>query len=273
MVGEGRRHAHDTYYCHLFSYSPKQTRTGRPIKTFHDITMTASSLMRCSRRLMSGDSRRFLSVSTTACDNRSPSQQQIPHVPTFTNTIQPVNIASMRRHFSTATRRRRRGTRNSPMTEEPQSTTTPQIDNLSSERFETAAQQLFNQIEKSVDKLKECNDGLELQRFGPRVDNSSYSDENETDHFHRGQILIHIPPSGDAFWGGGTYKLTIHAESIDGVDRLYSGYVSMQSPLSGTFTYVYNVRTGEWEGTEDGHALLGMFTRDFIRQCQGVPDF
>jgi hypothetical protein len=136
-------------------------------------------------------------------------------------------------------------------------------------QFQTAARQLFDQIESSIEKLKECNDGLEMERSGPYVDNTvNTQEEEERNKSHEGQITIHIPPSGDTFWGGGTYTLTIHIESIDGVDGVHSGYVSMQSPLSGTFTYIYNVRTREWEGREDGHSLLGMFTRDFIRQCQ-----
>lgn len=180
---------------------------------------------------------------------------------------------SCNRQFSSTTRRRRRGVRSAAV-EEPQTTNpTNTAGSLSNEQFQAAAQQLFAKIETSIDKLKECNDGLEIERLGPKVDNTNYSDEDETNHSHEGQMLIHIPAYGDTFWGGGTYKLTIHSEPIEGVDRLYNGYVSMQSPLSGTFNYIFNVRTGDWEGTEDSHALLGMFTRDFIRQCQGVPDF
>jgi hypothetical protein len=128
-------------------------------------------------------------------------------------------------------------------------------------------------------RLKDCNDGLEIERNPPHV-SCTPDDDDERGNSHDGQLQIHVPASGDMYWGGGTYTLTIHAEAIDGVDNIYRegrkqyvGYVSLQSPLSGTFSYVYNVKTGDWEGTEDGHALLGMFTRDFIRQCQGVPDF
>ena len=67
------------------------------------------------------------------------------------------------------------------------------------------------------------------------------------------------------FWGGGTYWLTILPES--------SGLVKLQSPLSGSFSYTYNTTTQDWESSEDGHSLLGMFTRDWIRQAKGVPEF
>jgi hypothetical protein len=186
-------------------------------------------------------------------------------------------IASSCRHFSTATKRRRRGARGSALIDEtPNQIATSTVDHRSIDRFQAAADQLFNLVEKSIAKLKDCNEGLEIVRLPPLLNDTHMHDDTENDNrnsSHQGQLLIHIPASGDSFWGGGTYKLTIHCEPIDGVDRQYNGYVSMQSPLSGTYTYIYSVHTGEWEGTEDGHSLLGMFTRDFIRQCQGVPDF
>ena len=51
------------------------------------------------------------------------------------------------------------------------------------------------------------------------------------------------------------------------------GVVVLQSPLSGSFTYIFDASSREWVGSEDGHSLLGMLTRDWIRQCRGVPDF
>jgi frataxin-like iron-binding protein CyaY len=208
-------------------------------------------------------------------ENHSSKMSQLP-VPISRNNIQMINIdALLARQFSTATRRKRRGSARSPTFEDSQSNTSVlTVDNLShNEQFQTAANHLFDKIETSIEKLKGCNDGLDIERSGPYVDNTVNTQEEERNKSHEGQIAIHIPPSGDTFWGGGTYTLTIHFGSIDGVDGVHSGYVSMQSPLSGTFTYIYNVRTREWEGTEDGHSLLGMFTRDFIRQCRGVPDF
>lgn len=213
--------------------------------------------------------------------------------PLFCDNTQTIGVNTKRfTYFSTgsATRRRRRGTK-THAAEEPQDnsaeTSARAVDQLSRDEFQTAAETLLDRIESSVAKLKDYNDGLEIERHPPLVVATSLADDAEDDDGHRdnshgGQLLIHVSAAGDMYWGGGTYELTIHSDSIDGVDNVFredgtrkrfNGYVSMQSPLSGTFTYVYNIRSGEWEGTEDGHALLGMFTRDFIRQCQGVPDF
>jgi len=181
----------------------------------------------------------------------------------------------IQRHFSTVTGRRRRGIRSSIAKDTLNDTSPTQlVKNISNEHFQALAQRLLDKVESSMNKLKECNDGLDIERLGPYILNTEYLEEkNDRNDSHRGQLLIHVPPSGDTFWGGGTYKLTIHSETIDGIDRQYRGYISMQTPLSGTFNYVYNVAKQEWEGTEDGHSMLGMFTRDFIRQCQGIPDF
>ncbi|KAL7518474.1 hypothetical protein ACHAWX_003296 [Stephanocyclus meneghinianus] len=142
------------------------------------------------------------------------------------------------------------------------------IDQLSPKDFQTEAENLFDKIESSVVKLKVFNDGLEIERHPPRPDATSVVDsaEDDDDHgegSHGGQLLIHVSAGGDMYWGGGTYEFTIHSGNIGGVDnsfrrdgkrKQFNGYVSMQTPLSGTFTYVYNIRSGEWEGTEDGHA-------------------
>lgn len=167
-------------------------------------------------------------------------------------------------------RRRRRGLPSSVTEQTPTDSAPASPANLSSQQFLTMANQLLNQIELSITKLQDCNDGLRIERHASFADTDSHN-VDERDASHQGQLLIHVPPSGDTFWGGGTYKLTIHSDRIDGGNKVYNGYIALQSPLSGTFTYGFG-RTGEWESTEDGHALLGMFTRDFIRQCQGVPD-
>ena len=195
-------------------------------------------------------------------------------------------------YFSTgaSTRRRRRGSKCHSAEEAHDNatkTSTRTIDQLSPKDFQTAAETLFDKIESSVAKLEVFNDGLEIERHPPLPEATSVIDSAEDDDYHRdnshgGQLLIRVNAAGDMYWGGGTYEFTIHSDNIGGVDnafrrdgtrKQFNGYVSMQTPLSGTFTYVYNIRSGEWEGTEDGHALLGMFTRDFIRQCHGVPDF
>ena len=167
-------------------------------------------------------------------------------------------------------RRRRRGLPSSVAEQTPTDSAPASSANFSNQQFLPMANQLLNQIELSISKLQDCNDGLRIERHASFTDKDSQN-VDERDASHEGQLLIHVAPSGDTFWGGGTYKLTIHSDPIDGRNKIYNGYISLQSPLSGTFTYGLG-RTGEWESTEDGHALLGMFTRDFIRQCHGVPD-
>lgn len=148
---------------------------------------------------------------------------------------------------------------------------------LSSEQFVSVSNSLLDRVESAVTELKDCNDGLEITRYPPASASSGSMDDNEEEddgdlnyRQHGGRLSIQVESSGDLYWGGGTYWITVlpdNAENISG------GTIILQSPLSGSFTYVYNASSGEWVGSEDGHSLLGMFTRDWIRQCRGVPDF
>ena len=46
------------------------------------------------------------------------------------------------------------------------------------------------------------------------------------------------------------------------------------SPISGGLNkYGYNSETRQWECRQDGHDLVGIFTRDFIKISTGVPIF
>lgn len=156
------------------------------------------------------------------------------------------------------------------------------------EQFLSASKTLLDKIEAAVSELKGCNEGLEITRYPPSstesieygTSDSSDEDENGDQKYqqHAGQLSIQVESSGDLYWGGGTYWITIHTGGGDALSGNGSkggsgGFITLQSPLSGTFTYIYNASTGEWVANEDGHSLLGMFTRDWIRQCQGVPDF
>ena len=47
--------------------------------------------------------------------------------------------------------------------------------------------------------------------------------------------------------------------------------ITMQSPVSGKFIYYLNESSGDWVSVQDGHIMEGMFVRDLIRQCNGVP--
>mmetsp|Transcript_25412 Transcript_25412/g.45898 ORF Transcript_25412/g.45898 Transcript_25412/m.45898 type:complete len:277 (-) Transcript_25412:306-1136(-) len=202
--------------------------------------------------------------------------------------------------FSTKTRRRRRqggGIPHNPMEDDSSdssadnnstlSSTSATGNNsaaLSSEQFLSASTSLLDRMESVITKLKDCNEGLEISRYPPSLPSSSTNstdndtDENENQQ-HGGQLSIQVESTGDLYWGGGTYLLTIHPDNNADSDDALSGsgsnggFATLQSPLSGSFTYGYNASTGEWVGNEDGHSMIGMFTRDWIRQCRGVPDF
>jgi hypothetical protein len=142
---------------------------------------------------------------------------------------------------------------------------------MSSEQFQAIANELLDRIESAVTKLKDCNHGIEITRYSAGT--SDTADDGSTVMRHGGRLSIQVLPSGDFYWGGGTYWLTIIPDDYDGSGNARSGgVVTLQSPLSGSFMYIYNTSTKEWVGNEDGHSLIGMLTRDWIRQCNGVPD-
>lgn len=151
--------------------------------------------------------------------------------------------------FSTRTRRRRRGGASANNNR-----------NLSPEQFLSHANDLLDKVESSVMKLKSSNEGIEITRHTASSGNTSDADGSEFRE-HLGQLSIEVP-SIEGPYEAGSYTLTINADNN----------VAMQC-LSGNFTYIYNTATNEWVGQEDGHSLLGMLTRDWIRQCHGVPDF
>ena len=236
-------------------------------------------------RRVAGSSIRFLSVSSKSIQNSTDESILNSNMSCIANYYQRTSIFynhSQRQHiksFSTKTRRRRRGGGALSETFQPISPDEEDGSNTSSSATSTkpslseeqllAANSLLDKVESSMIKLVDCNDGLEITRYPP-----SSSDESSTDHNdekdddseeHLGKLSIQIESSGDMFWGGGTYWLTVLPES--------SGLVKLQSPLSGSFSYTYNTTTQDWESSEDGHSLLGMFTRDWIRQAKGVPEF
>jgi len=239
-------------------------------------------------RRMACSSLRFLSVSSQSIQNPTDESILNSNMSCIANhRTSNIYNHSQRQHmmsFSTKTRRRRRGGGALSETFQPispdeedgsntSSSTTSTKPSLSGEQFKIAANSLLDKVESSMIKLVDCNDGLEITRYPPSSSEESstrdYSgdeeDEVDDSEEHLGKLSIEIESSGDMFWGGGTYWLTILPES--------SGLVKLQSPLSGSFSYTYNTTTQDWESSEDGHSLLGMFTRDWIRQAKGVPEF
>lgn len=43
------------------------------------------------------------------------------------------------------------------------------------------------------------------------------------------------------------------------------------SPVSGQYAYGFDPKRNEWRNTSDGHDMMGMITRDYIRVGKGVP--
>ena len=105
--------------------------------------------------------------------------------------------------------------------------------------FAIAAQDLLEKIEKALEPMKKHNDTFIVHR-----------DYNK--------LTLKIG------FGEDEYTLEINEDSST---------VTMQSPLSGRFSYVLCSSTKNWVDEEDGHILEGMLVRDLIKQCNGVPQF
>jgi len=246
---------------------------------------TCSHLLSSIPRRINGSSAsvRFLSNKASYSYLVSKSLPSALYHPTTINTSTNNPIVK----FSTKTsRRRRRGTPIiSNNTEENDgasnnedistSSSSSSSSSISSEQFLIVANSLLDKVESAMIKLMDCNDGLEVTRYPPSTTTSSSNDgDNDDNQNHAGQLSIQIESSGDLYYGGGTYWLTILPNNDGkGSSTNGGGYVTLQSPLSGQYSYVYNVSNKEWVGGEDGHSLLGMLTRDWIRQAKGVPDF
>lgn len=205
------------------------------------ISMSSSlrSVVSCS----SAANRR--SVSTLPSRNYNDVKQQHAH--------RQTNYYHQHHHlFSTKTRKRRiRGGR----------TSLDISQYLSSQQFLSVANDLLDKVESSLAKLKDSNEGVEITRYPPSSGDRSDADGSQFRE-NQGRLSIKVP-SIEGPYDGGTYLLTINADDKN---------IALQC-LSGNFTYVYNTGTGEWVGQEDGHSMLGILTRDWIRQCHGVPDF
>ena len=251
------------------------------------LSPTCSRLLSSISRRINGSSAsvRFLSNKASYSYLVSRSLPLALYHPTTINTLTNNNAIVK---FSTKTSRRRR--RGAPIisnyTEENDgasnnedistSSSSSLSSSISSEQFLIVANSLLDKVESAMIKLMDCNNGLEVTRYPPSTTagSSSHGDNDDKQH-HAGQLSIQIESSGDLYYGGGTYWLTILPNN-DGKGSSSTnggGYITLQSPLSGQYSYVYNVSNKEWVGGEDGHSLLGMLTRDWIRQAKGVPNF
>jgi hypothetical protein len=109
-------------------------------------------------------------------------------------------------------------------------------------RFRQAASDLFDKLERSLMPMKAKNDPFRITRSQGEM----------------GDIFqLDLGPKE------GFYQLHISEEEC---------IFEYSSPISGKILYCLSSRTGEWVGVNDGNAFEGVFVRDLIRQCQGLPD-
>ena len=110
------------------------------------------------------------------------------------------------------------------------------------EDFILGANALLDKLEKSVESMKKQNETFVVERF--------FSDLGEV-------LTIDLGPKE------GKYRIEMSLE-----DHVFE----YSSPISGKILYILSAHSGEWVGIEDGHLFEGIFVRDLIRQCQGLPN-
>jgi hypothetical protein len=109
-------------------------------------------------------------------------------------------------------------------------------------RFRQAASDLFDKLERALMPMKAKND--------PFITSRSDGDIGKV-------FKLDLGPKE------GFYQLEISEEEC---------VFEYSSPISGKILYCLSATTGEWVGVDDGNAFEGIFVRDLIRQCQGLPD-
>lgn len=110
------------------------------------------------------------------------------------------------------------------------------------EDFILGANALLDKLQASVESMKAQNDTFVVERF--------FSDLGEV-------LTIDLGPKE------GKYRIEMSLE-----DHVFE----YSSPISGKILYILSAHSGEWVGMEDGHLFEGIFVRDLIRQCQGLPN-
>lgn len=103
--------------------------------------------------------------------------------------------------------------------------------------FEEKGQELLAKLGKAVEPMIPLNDPFDVTR---------------THHMLKIEV-------GKAM---GSYELELEPE-----ERI----VVLRSPISGAHSYFYSQRKEEWVDTVDFHSLEGIFVRDLIRHCRGMP--
>lgn len=101
----------------------------------------------------------------------------------------------------------------------------------------------LDKVEEALEPMKAHNDVFKVTR------SSNDSGEN---------LTITLKP------GEGQYIFQVDGEMKT---------LTLNSPMSGTYTYVLCRYTDNFVGMNDGHLCEGMLVRDLIRHCYGLPRF
>mmetsp|Transcript_28384 Transcript_28384/g.35104 ORF Transcript_28384/g.35104 Transcript_28384/m.35104 type:complete len:213 (+) Transcript_28384:94-732(+) len=110
-------------------------------------------------------------------------------------------------------------------------------------KFLEAAKSFLSKAIVALEPMKAYNDVFELERCS--------NDQGES-------LTIRLKPSE------GQYILQVDDEVCT---------LTLQSPMSGNYTYVLCAKTNSFVGMIDNHSLVGMLVRDLIRHCNGIPQF
>jgi len=109
--------------------------------------------------------------------------------------------------------------------------------------FLSEVRNFLARTEKALEPMKRANEVFVIKR------GSNEQGEN---------LTLRLKP------GEGNYVFQVDEEMLT---------LTLMSPMSGTYTYVLCPKTKSFIGMDDGHIAEGMFTRDLIRHCAGVPQF
>lgn len=161
--------------------------------------------------------------------------------------------ASASRSFSSRSKvRRRKRSGNAQLSsqggdaksdEERSSANKPSATITDSEKFLESAKAFLHRAEIALEPMKSHNEVFNLIR----------SSNEEGDN-----LTVALKP------GEGKYVFQVHEDMCT---------LSLNSPMSGSYTYVLCAYTGQFVGMEDGHSCEGMLVRDLIRHCYGLPQF
>jgi len=193
--------------------------------------MVAQLLNRVCRKLSTGYLRTHLYVQFAACPSSISRRYRMPQ----------TALGPSLRFFGT--RRRRRGGDETSTGNSNEISTRPQKISMNSEEFGLKGEDVVEQLERSVEHLRDCNDTFEITR-------------TSRNYLEGAMLTINVgPPYG---------KFSI---SVDENDQ----EILFSSPVSGPKVYIWSIEKEEFVSIDDGHVFVGLFVRDLIRCCNGVP--